>query len=142
MLIDSLKILLADMFAFRLKSQFYHWNIEGPNFIQYHEYLGKLYTQADANVDTIAEHIRSLDVYVPGSFKRFAELATIEDEEVIPTPVGMFTKLLEDNLKLHASMKTVHDNATTEKQFGIVNFIEGLLDENEKTTWILKSIKK
>jgi starvation-inducible DNA-binding protein len=141
-LIESLKVLLADTFAFRLKSQYYHWNVEGADFVQYHKFLGDLYEAADADVDTIAEHIRALGAYAPGSFGRFSTLTAIEDEENIPLAVEMINRLSRDNKTLHASMMTAHAAAEEQNQRGVVNFIEGLLDANEKTQWMLNSIIK
>ncbi len=141
-LIELMKKLLADTFAFRVKAQYYHWNVEGPDFMQYHDLFGKLYTTADADVDTIAEHIRALDSYAPGSFKRFMELTSIEGEETVPAALEMINRIAADNLKLHASMTAAHVVADEIGQNGIVNFLEGLLDANEKTQWMLRSVLK
>lgn len=141
-LIESMKVLLADTFAFRLKTQFYHWNISGPNFIEYHRFLGDLYEEADSSIDTIAEHIRSLGAFAPGSFKRYLELSTIKDEDTIPEAIVMLRKLSDDNKLLHTSLTVAHTAAEQEKQLGILNFLEGLIDANEKTQWLLNSIIK
>lgn len=141
-LVELMKRLLADTFAFRLKAQYYHWNIEGPDFMQYHELLGTLYTDADGNVDTIAEHIRALGAYSPGSFKRFMELTVINDEETVPDALEMINRISEDHKKLHASMSAAHAVADELGQRGVVNFLEGLIDANEKTQWMLRSILK
>lgn len=141
-LIEAMKRVLADTFAFRLKAQYYHWNIEGPDFMQYHDLFSDLYTAADANVDTIAEHIRALDAYVPGSFGRYLELTSIQDENTIPIAIEMISRISEDNKKLHMGLMTAHKLADDLGQRGVVNFLEGLLDANEKTQWMLKSILK
>jgi len=141
-LIELMKKVLADAFAFRLKTQYYHWNIEGPDFVQYHKFLGKLYEQIDDNIDDIAEHIRSLGAYAPGSFKRYMELTSIEDEDAVPAALEMINRISADNKKLHASMMAAHVVADEAGQRGIVNFLEGLIDANEKTQWMLNSILK
>ena len=75
-LIQQLKVILGTNFALYLKAHGYHWNIEGPNFPQYHDFLNTFYTEVFAQTDLIAEHVRYLDSYVPGSMERFLELAT------------------------------------------------------------------
>ena len=70
-LIQQLKVILATNFALYLKAHNYHWNIEGPSFPQYHSFLDSFYNQVWEQTDDIAEHIRQLDSYVPGSFARF-----------------------------------------------------------------------
>lgn len=141
-LVELMKRLLADTFAFRLKAQYYHWNVEGPDFPQYHELLGKLYEQADGNVDTIAEHIRALGAYAPGSFGRYMELTQIQDETIVPDAWEMINRIAQDNMRVHATMTAAHNAAEELGQRGIVNFLEGLLDENEKTQWMLRSTLK
>lgn len=141
-LIELMKRLLADTFAFRLKAQYYHWNVEGPDFPQYHGLFGDLYTAADSDIDTIAEHIRALGAYAPGSFGRFSELTTIQDENTIPDAREMINRIAEDNKKLHAGLMAAHAVADELGQRGVVNFLEGLLDANEKTQWMLRSTLK
>jgi starvation-inducible DNA-binding protein len=141
-LIEALKKVLADTFAFRLKAQYYHWNVEGPNFKEYHALFSELYTAADADIDTIAEHIRALDAYAPGSFGRFSQLTSIQDETTIPAALEMIARIAADNQKLHASLMAAHAIADEQGQRGVVNFLEGLIDANEKTQWMLRSIIK
>lgn len=141
-LIELMKKVLADAFAFRLKAQYYHWNIEGPDFAQYHKFLGKLYEKADGDIDDIAEHIRALGAYAPGSFKRYQELSTIEDEDAVPAALEMINRISNDHKKVHASLMAAHAVADEQGQRGVVNFLEGLIDDNEKTQWMLNSILK
>jgi len=70
-LIEKLKILHASNFSFYLKLHFFHWNVEGPNFPQYHELFGDLYSDVHGSVDNYAEHLRALQAYAPGSLGRF-----------------------------------------------------------------------
>lgn len=141
-LIESMKQVLADTFAFRLKAQYYHWNVEGPNFSEYHDFFGKLYSAADADIDLIAEHIRALGAYSPGSFKRYMELTKIEDEDTIPGAIEMINRISADNKKVHEGLMAAHAQADELGQRGVVNFLEGLIDANEKTQWMLNSYLK
>ena len=139
-LIEALKKVLADSFAFRLKAQYYHWNIEGPDFPQYHALLGDLYSSVDEGVDMIAEHIRTLNAYAPGSFGRYKELTTIEDENTLPTAIEMLVRLENDNRTVIQSYNEAHTFAEQFKKNGIVNFIEERIDFHEKQGWMLRSI--
>jgi starvation-inducible DNA-binding protein len=141
-LIQQMKELLADTFAFRLKTQYYHWNIEGPDFAQYHKFLGKLYEEIDSAVDETAEKIRSLNSYAPGSFQRYLELATIQcDDNIIPA-VEMLDKVKIDNDVLRNKLKQVRNKAEASGEFGLVNFLEGRLDAHDKHAWMLKALTK
>ena len=66
-LITALTKVMADTFAMYYKAHSSHWNIEGPNFPQYHDFLQNLYTELWNTVDTIAEKIRQLGGYAPSS---------------------------------------------------------------------------
>lgn len=140
MLIEVLKKVLADSFALRLKAQYYHWNIEGPDFAQYHEFLGDFYSDVDDGVDMVAEHIRTLNSYAPGSFGRYAELTSIQDETTVPVALEMLARLEKDNQTVIESYNKAHMYAQELGKNGIVNFIEERIDFHEKKGWMLRSI--
>ena len=70
MLSDNLKVLLASTQSFAIKSQNFHWNIEGSDFPQYHQFFDTLYGDVSGTIDQIAEYIRILGHYTPGSLSR------------------------------------------------------------------------
>ena len=86
---DAVRVTMADTFAMYLKTHNYHWNVEGENFYQYHEFFKNLYEELFAAVDVLAEEIRGLNEYAPGSFSRFSELSSIEDATTVPDGVTM-----------------------------------------------------
>lgn len=139
---DQLKITLADTFAFYLKAHNFHWNVEGPNFSEYHSFFNMLYTETWEAIDDIAEHIRTLDAYAPGSFSRFKELTSIEDELKIPTAINMIKKLESDNKKVIASLTASYKLAESEKKLGLANFLQDRIDRHEKCGWQLRAYSK
>jgi len=130
-LVEALKKAQATSFAFYLKAHNYHWNVEGPNFAEYHEFLGDLYAEVFGAVDAIAEHCRTLDAYVPGSFSRFQELSSIEDELSVPTGRAMMAKLLADNQRVIGDLMAAHREAEMLGKRGIVNFLEDRIDAQQ-----------
>jgi len=141
-LVESLKKALASSFAFYLKAHNYHWNVEGANFSEYHAFLGELYAEVWGAVDLIAEHIRTLDAYVPGSFTRFQQMSSVEDELSVPTGRMMMAKLLVDNQRVLADLQAAHALAEQANKRGIVNFLEDRIDIHEKHAWMLRSFTK
>lgn len=139
---EELKVVLADTFAFYLKAHNFHWNVEGSNFSEYHSFFDALYNDAWGAVDAIAEHIRTLDSYVPGSFSRFKQLSTIEDETKIPTAINMLKKIEADNKKVIASLTSAYEAAEKEKKIGISNFLQDRVDIHEKHGWMLRAFIK
>ena len=96
-LIERLKIVLATTHSFYLKAHYFHWNVTGPDFAQYHEFLKDVYTQSFESLDVYGEKIRQLGAYAPGSLSRYAELTRIQDEDTIPAAFDMLYRLGEDN---------------------------------------------
>ena len=141
-LIEIMRKVLADTFAMYLKTHNYHWNVEGTNFPQYHDFFGKLYEELHGAVDPIAEEIRSLDAYAPGSFSRFMELTEIEDEMNVPMTREMVLKLLRDNDTVLNTLNVAFKLANQFDRQGLADFIAGRIDVHNKHAWMLRSITK
>lgn len=142
MLSQSLKKLLANSYTFVIKTQQFHWNVEGPDFPQYHEFFGKLYDEVYSSIDTTAEHIRTLDVYTPGSMERFIELSDIKGQTMIPRAELMFAELLQDNEIILQCLNNCFELAGAEKQYGIENYLAGRMEAHTKHAWMIRSILK
>lgn len=142
MLVDLLKTAFADTFTFYLKAQYYHWNVEGPNFPQYHEFLGKLYEEVYSSIDTLAELIRTTDSYSPGTLTRLKELTTIEESEVVPDAKTMMLNLLQDNNKVLLSLTVAYQAADEDGELGIANFLQDRIQAHQKHGWMLKAVNK
>lgn len=140
MLAEKLKVLLASSYAFTIKAQNFHWNVEGPNFSEYHEFFGDLYAEVYASLDKTAEYIRILDSYTPGSLERFKELSIIPDQLMIPRAELMFAELLADNEKMLGLLRECFEAAGEHK--GIENYLAERIDAHGKHGWMLKSTLK
>jgi starvation-inducible DNA-binding protein len=140
--IEQMKVCQASVFALYLKSHYFHWNVEGPSFPQYHEFFGDFYQDVWESVDTIAEHTRTLDVYVPGSLGRFRELSVIADENAIPDAHGMFSKLGDDNKRIVDELKKAQAQAEKLGYSGIANFFQDRIAAHDKHGWMIRSILK
>lgn len=143
MLADDLKVLLATQYAFVIKAQFFHWNIEGPRFIQLHEFFGDIYEEVyDNSLDQTAEFIRIMEEYTPGSFERFQELSLLPGQTKIPRSQLMITELLADNQTLIDHLNACFASAEAENQQGIADFVAGRIDAHGKHGWMMKSLLK
>jgi len=139
-LIEKLKIYHATNFAFYLKLHFFHWNVIGPNFPQYHKFFEDLYTEVWNAADSIAEHIRSVKGFAPGSFSRFSDMSAIDDQvEVIPAN-NMIAMALSDNDKLLFVLNQTFHAAEDAGEIGLANFIQDRIDIHKKHGWMLRSI--
>jgi starvation-inducible DNA-binding protein len=142
-LVDDLKTLLATQYAYVLKAQLFHWNVEGPDFAQLHKFFGKIYEEVYENsIDQTAEFIRILDDYTPGSFERFAELSLIPGQTKIPRARLMIEELFNDSEQLIALLNQCFDVSEAEDQQGICDFLAGRIDAMGKHRWMLRSFLK
>jgi starvation-inducible DNA-binding protein len=142
MLTEDLKVLLGSTFVLYTKTHGFHWNIEGSNFPQYHKFLNKMYDEIYESIDTIAEYIRTLGSYSPGSLGRMLELSMIEEQYKIPRADLMLEELLADCQKMIALVTQLFDVATEEKAQGIANYLAELQDLYSKKAWMIRAILK
>jgi starvation-inducible DNA-binding protein len=141
-LIQSTKIVLANHFAFYLKAQYYHWNVTGPDFKQYHDLFGGVYEEVYGSIDKIAEEIRALDAYAPGSLGRFIQLSEVKDEGEVPPALEMVQRLYADIPILLNSIERAYELAEEQHQHGLSNFLAERQDAFKKHQWMLKSTLK
>ena len=143
MLGQDLKTLLASQYAFVIKAQYFHWNVEGPDFAQLHRFFGKIYEEVYENsIDQTAEFIRILDDYTPGSFERFAELSIISGQTKVPRAQLMIAELLADAEKMIVLLNETFQSAEAENQQGIMDFLASRIDAMGKHRWMLRSFLK
>lgn len=141
-LVKELTTLLCDVVTFYFQAHGYHWNVEGPDFSQYHDLFGKVYEDAYGSVDPIAENIRKLDAYAPYGLQDFIDKRTITAASVKPDPKDMAKALLKTNEQLIESLTTAFHVADEADQQGIADFLAGRIDMHQKWSWQLRASTK
>ena len=61
---------LADTYTLYLMTHNFHWNVTGPMFSTLHQLFMTQYTETWQALDAIAERIRALGHYAPGTYLR------------------------------------------------------------------------
>ena len=141
-LIEQMKTILGTTFGLYFKAHSYHWNIEGPDFAQYHDFLGNFYTAVFANVDPIAEHLRALDSYAPVALSRMLELSDVEETDIIPPALTMLLNLKNDNERYMVHLRAGIAAAEAANEPAVSNFLQDILDQHQKQGWMLRSFTK
>ena len=141
-LIKTMKVTFASEYSYFVKAQFFHWNVEGSNFPQYHELFGNIYEEVYRNIDAFAENLRKLGTYAPGSFDRLSMLSRIDDETQIMPAERMIAELLADSEKMCEMFKVVFMLSEQANEYGLSDFIAGRQDAHRKHAWMLKSTLK
>jgi starvation-inducible DNA-binding protein len=138
----ALKTAFASSYSFVLKAQNFHWNVEGPLFVQLHELFGNIYEEVYSSIDTFAEELRALQIYTPASLQKFSMLSLVQDENEIKDFQSMLRELLTDSEKMAQLYKVVFDMAEANGDHGLADFFAGRQDAHKKHSWMLRSCLK
>lgn len=141
-LLQLLKVTLSDMVALKFKAHGYHWNVEGDDFPQYHEFFQEIYEDYDGSIDTFAEWLRKLGDYAPYKLSRFMAYTDLPETDVTSDPVSMATDLLIANDAVTTKLLVGYDIATTLKQNALANFFAERQDQHQRWHWMLSAVVK
>jgi starvation-inducible DNA-binding protein len=139
---NQLKIAFASQYAFALKAQNFHWNVEGADFYQLHLLFETIYEEVYGAVDAFAENIRKIKAYTPASLSRFSTLTEVSDEVEVLEPQAMVAELLADAEKMQEIMKVVFAEAEARGEHGLSNFLADRQDAFAKHAWFLRATAK
>ena len=142
MLADTLRKIISNSYILYFKAHSFHWNVEGPDFAQYHDFLGDFYEEVFGSIDTYAELIRTLDQYAPTSLKRIVELAELNEADSIPDAVEMLRSIKSDNDQFLLLLVRAYKEAEDLGELGISNYLQDRIQAHEKHSWMLRSITK
>ena len=138
----AIKTAFASEFAFALKAQNFHWNVEGPLFQQYHALFERIYDEVYGSIDDFAENIRKMGAYAPASLTRFSMLTAIDDETSILPAEQMVAELLQDSDRMAEIFKLTFDMAEAAGEHGLSNFLADRQDAHRKHSWMLRASLK
>jgi starvation-inducible DNA-binding protein len=137
----ELSKLLADEFLLYTKTRNAHWNVEGPNFHTMHLFFESQYEQLAEVVDSVAERIRSLGHYAPGTLAEFLQLTRLTEKSGRKNDsAGFLTDLLADHESIIIFLREhINPFASDYGDAGTSDFITGLLEQHEKLAWMLRA---
>ena len=136
----GLSRLLADSYTLYLKTHNYHWNVTGPLFNTLHLMFEQQYTELATTVDEIAERIRALGEPAPGSYKAFAALTSIEEEDRVPGAEEMIRQLV---IGQETVVRTARELFPLVEEAGdepTADLLTQRMQVHEKTAWMLRSM--
>jgi starvation-inducible DNA-binding protein len=138
----ALKTAFASEYAFAIKAQNFHWNVEGMFFKQFHDLFGDIYEEVFDSIDDFAENIRKVGTYAPASLQRFSMLTQVNDETEILPAQQMVAELYEDSEKMIKMLKLVFDMSEAAGEHGLSDFIAARMDAHKKHSWMLRATLK
>jgi DNA-binding ferritin-like protein (oxidative damage protectant) len=137
---NGLSRLLADTYTLYLKTHNYHWNVTGPMFQTLHLMFEQQYNELSLAVDLIAERIRALGFYAPGSYRAFANLTSIVEEDGVPSATDMIRKLLEGHEAVARTARSVFKPAESANDQASADLLTQRIQVHEKAAWMLRSL--
>jgi starvation-inducible DNA-binding protein len=136
--VAELSCLLASSYTLYLKTHNYHWNVTGPMFTTLHTLFETQYTELALAIDEIAERIRSLGAFAPGSFSAFAQLSEVKEETARPDAKKMIKNLVLDQELIAKISKRVIEIADKVGDQATTDLATRRLDIHQKNAWMLR----
>lgn len=137
---DGLSRLLADSYTLYLKTHNYHWNVTGPMFNTLHLMFEAQYTELALAVDLIAERIRALGVFAPGSYAAFSKLSSIAESESVPTATDMIADLVKGQETVVRTARKIFPIVEKAGDEATADLLTQRIQLHEKTAWMLRSM--
>ena len=137
---DGLAHLLADTYTLYLKTHNFHWNVTGSMFNSLHVMFMTQYNELWLSLDEIAERIRALDEFAPGSGAQFAKLSTIEEEAGVPDWKGMVAQLVSGHEACTRTAREAFKRAEAGNDQPTADLATTRMQAHEKTAWMLRSL--
>lgn len=132
---------LADAYLLLIKTKKYHWDVVGPQFRSLHQLWEEQYETLTANIDAMAERIRTLGHYPVGTAEGFLKYASIkEDAGNVPAATQMVANLVNDHEQVIRNLRDHVDRSGDEfHDQGTADFLTGLMEQHEEMAWMLRS---
>lgn len=137
--INALKKVLADNYALYLKTQNYHWNVEGTNFRGLHLLFEEQYTELTIAIDTVAELIRGLGEKAPGTFEAYSKNTIIKAGNENASAKQMVEELTQDQALIQKTLQTALEAAQEAGDEVVAGFMIERMTAHRKAAWMLKS---
>lgn len=137
---DGLSVLLADSYTLYLMTHNFHWNVTGPQFNSLHTMFMTQYTEQWNALDVIAERIRALGFPAPGTYRQFAQLATIAEVEGVPKANDMVAHLVAAHEAVARTARGLFPVVDEANDQPTADVLTQRLDVHEKTAWMLRSL--
>jgi starvation-inducible DNA-binding protein len=132
--------ILSDTYVLIVKSHVYHWNVEGPLFLDLHELTEEHYKEMFAASDELAERIRQLGHKAPLSFRAMLPKSEVEEETSNKSAEAMISQLMTDHEALAKRIRTVASDASDSDDHVTTDLMTRRLAFHEKAAWMLRSL--
>jgi starvation-inducible DNA-binding protein len=136
----ELSKMLADSYTLYLMTHNFHWNVTGPMFNTLHQMFMGQYTEEWTALDNIAERIRALGHFAPGTYSEYAKLSSIAEPKTVPEASEMVRLLVMGNEAVAKTARAAFQKASKADDQPSADLLTQRLDIHEKNAWMLRSL--
>ena len=136
----ALAKVLADTYTLYMKTHNFHWNVKGPMFQTLHLMFEQQYNELWLAADAIAERIRTLGFPAPGTYKQFAALSSITEDDGVPVADDMIRRLVEGHETSARTARDAFKLADEVNDQPTCDLLTQRMQVHEKTAWMLRSL--
>jgi len=140
MVAAELSKMLADSYTLYLMTHNFHWNVTGPLFNTLHNMFMTQYTEEWEALDSIAERIRALGHFAPGTYAEYAKLSSIAETTSVPSAEEMIQLLVKGNESVARTARAALKQADSVDDQPTADLLTQRLDIHEKNAWMLRSL--
>lgn len=137
---EGLSRVLADTYTLYLKTHNYHWNVTGPQFRTLHLMFEEQYRELWAATDEIAERIRALGEFAPGTYAEFGKLSTLQEDNGVPGAEQMVKNLVKGHEQVVKTARDLFKVASDADDEVTADLMVQRMQVSEKTAWMLRSL--
>ncbi len=137
---EGLSHLLADTYTLYLKTHNFHWNVTGPMFNTLHLMFETQYNELALAVDQIAERIRALGFPAPGTYREYARLSSIKEDDGVPVAEEMIRLLVEGQEAVVRTARSLFPTVDKASDETTADLLTQRMQVHEKTAWMLRSL--
>jgi len=137
---SQLEQVFATNFQVYYRTHVAHVNTVGRNFYSDHKLLQKIYEGLQANIDTLAEFLRTLKLQMPQSLEIVVELGSTPDSMVTGDAIQLLTGVYQDLEIMIDEYLALNTVAEEEDHPEIANYAQDQIRILRKSCWMLSSI--
>lgn len=131
--------LLSDLLVLNLKLKNFHWNLEGPSFIVWHQWLDDAASRLQDEADSLAERLRMRGETARGSLVSIRHHDAFADGCLLRSESQIIPQLKSDYQALIASIREALELSAQFADHGTADMLTGTLRMAEKDFWYLSA---
>lgn len=136
---DTLQQLFAANFVAYYRSHVAHVNVQGRTFYSDHKLLGRIYEDLQADVDHIAEFLRTRQMMMPTTLTAVIMASMIADQPTEGSSDQLLDQVRAALLELIEILRELDDRAMQEQQIQFSDYAQARIRDLDKWVWQLDS---